>query len=199
MTVASWDHSDLHPRGRDHYNQPTFHGYPEEGDEVRIVYRSKRTGDLTERVGTVEEVRDETFGGGTTHPSYLELLVDDGRDRDLRVWGGGGYSAENADAEGYAPAQVFTRGIVDDGHGGRTWRVNGLGLLVALYAPEGVTVEVTIKNVPEERLESIDARLEKAVYERFRRDKTAQDLLEVDVERTGRLDHTGTKDRRRRA
>lgn len=63
MTIAARDHRDLHPRGADRYETPTFHGYPEAGDEVRVVYRSKRTGDLTERAGVEgDPVPDIAYG-----------------------------------------------------------------------------------------------------------------------------------------
>lgn len=189
MTLAAWDHRELHPRGSDNYSRPRFEGYPDEGDKVEIVYRSKRTGELTETTGTVEHVDDHsTYGGGTAHPSYLELVVDDGRERELRVWGGGGYGPKSADVEGEAPAQVFTRGLVKDGHGGRTWRTNGLGRLVTLRVDSpGVTFEVTVKNVPEDALDgagtSMEDRLEHAVYDRFKRDSNGLDLLDVEVAR----------------
>lgn len=188
MTVAAWDHRELHPRGSDHYERPTFEGYPTVGDPVEVVYRSKRTGELTTTTGTVEEIDDMSrYGGGTTHPSYLELVVDDGRraSRELRVWGGGSYSESDTDTEGSAPAQVYTRGRVSDGHGGRTWRTNGLGRLIALRAPESaVTFEVTIDNVPHDALDDMDERLAKAVHDRFNRDGNGRDLLAVDVTRT---------------
>lgn len=190
MTLAARDHRDLHPRGADRYTRPTFTGYPETGDEVKVVYRSMRSGTLKERVGTVEDVRDEGhYGGGTTHPAYLELTIDDGSEQDLRVWGGGTYGPSDADTEGEAPAQVYRRGLVDKPQGaGSCWRTMGLGCLVALYAPAGITFEVTVRNVPIDSLDDLGQTLESAVSQRFRNDSTGEDLLDVDVERTGRLD-----------
>jgi len=183
MTVAAYDHRDLHPRQVDHYLTPSFEGYPQEGDEATVVYRSKRTGDLIEQTGEIVDIRDEALhGSGTTPPSYLEIEIEvSGRDRNLRVWGGGNYSASDVDTEGCAPAQVYTRGLVDTPGGGSTWRTNGLGLLVRLGAEGGATFRVSIENVPSERLEEMPERIEKAVYKRFRNDMDGKDLLEVDV------------------
>lgn len=188
MTVPTYDHRDLHHRGRDHYTPPSFAGYPEERDEVTVVYRSKRTGDLTEQTGTVVDVDDMgSYGGSTTHPSYLEIEVDvPGRERNLHVWGGGGYGPDDAETEGMAPAQVCTRGLVSKPNGGRTWRTNGLGRLVRLSAEGGATFEVTVRNVPSDSLESIPDRIEKAIYKRFQNDRNAQDLLDVEVREVDR-------------
>lgn len=190
--IAVWDHRDLHPRGRDTYRDPTFQGYPEEGDEVRVVYRSKRTGDLTDRVATISSVYDSSsYGGGTTHPSRFELTLDDGSGNDLRVWGGGGYDSEKADVDGYAPAQVWTRSLVADGHGGRSWRDTVLGRLVRLEAPRGAEFTVRVENLPSDRLDGLEDALEDAVYQKLRRDSTGQDLVDVtidDVDEIGRTD-----------
>lgn len=180
MTVATWDHHDLD--ARDYittYSAPEFSGYPEEGDEVEVVYRSKRTGDLTRRRGTVTNCYDPGHSLGTAHPKNLELTVDTG-DAELKVWGGGSYGENDRDTEGRAPAQVWTESFVRR-EGGRTRQNTIRGRLVRLVAPNH-RLTVDIENVPEDRVERVEDALADFINKRVS-DRTAQRLLETDITR----------------
>ena len=180
MTVATWDHHDLYARDyATHYAEPEFSGYPEERDEVRVVYRSKRTGDLTRRQGLVRDVCTTGHSVGTADPRYLELTVDTG-DADLKVWGGGNYSPDARDREGAAPAQVWTESFVQR-EGSRTQQQTIRGRLVRLEAPQYRLV-LDVKDIPEDRVKRIEKRIEGYATEAVN-DSTAQHLLETSVTR----------------
>jgi len=180
MTVATWDHHDLNARDyMTSYAEPQFNGYPEERDEVTVVYRSKRTGDLTRRSGTVTDTYNESHRRATTHPQYLELTVDTG-DAELRVYGGGSYGEESRDEEGSAPAQVWTESFVRR-EGGRTRQKNIRGRLVRLDAPTH-RLTIDVKNVPTNRVDGVEESLPDYIREAVH-DRTAQDLLDISISR----------------
>ena len=197
-------HEDLLTGPGDRYQAPRIEGYPEQGDDVTVKYKSKRSGDIVEAHGEVLDVRDEGRVSGTTHPSYLLFeFHDDRRDRDVYVYGGGSYDTDDADNDSHAvPAQVWTETFADQGGATRSRRRTRLGRLVAIEAGESATFRVTVSGVPAHRginRYSRDAdwnhyadrwadAIEDAIRDVHTRDRTAQKLLDVDVERVTEVD-----------
>lgn len=175
----------------ENYTPPEIHGrVPEEGDEVKIVYESARNGNEIEAVLTVTSVY--TDRPKRDDPRHVELRGrDEKRDRDVSIWCGGAYDPEkHAGKEGFEPAQAWTRTLVSDGYGGRTWRRISLGRLVAVYFPLGEQYTIDLKGIRADEAETLMKNALAGLSKRARKYKLATDHIEIDIQHAESFDRT---------